>query len=105
VLTLQRINLAKNDESIFLKKSEYKRVDNVKLKGIRNLMSINNIKILNEDPLFSREEAASYLGVKPKTLAMWKSTGRQELKFIKMGRLVKYKKSVLDAFILSKEGG
>ncbi len=75
---------------------------NVK-KELVDFMEKKNIKITNEDPLLSREEAAIYLSVKPKTLAMWKCTGRQELKHIKIGRLVKYKKSELDAFILSRE--
>ncbi len=57
----------------------------------------------NHDPLFSRREAADYLGVKIKTLATWASTGRYQLAFHKIGKLVKYRKSTLDAFITSRE--
>lgn len=49
--------------------------------------------------LLSRKEAAAYLGVAEKTLAMWKWSGRYGLPFVKLGRLVKYRKVDLDAFI------
>lgn len=49
--------------------------------------------------LLTRREAAAYLGVSEQTLAIWKCTGRYNLPYIKIGRLVKYKLSDLDAFI------
>lgn len=49
--------------------------------------------------LLSRKEAAAYLGVAEQTLALWKCTGRYGLKCVKIGRLVKYRKQDLDAFI------
>ena len=49
--------------------------------------------------LLSREEAAAYLGVKPQTLAIWGMTQRYGLPHIKVGRLVKYRKRELDAFL------
>ena len=49
--------------------------------------------------LLTREEAASYLGCRPQTLAVWATTGRYELRFLKVGRLVKYRRSDLDAFL------
>lgn len=52
--------------------------------------------------LMSRKEAAAYLGVSEITLAIWKSTGRYGLKVYKIGRLCKYKKADLDAFIASR---
>lgn len=51
------------------------------------------------DILLSREEAAQYLGFSSKTLAVWASTGRYGLPMVKIGRLVKYRKSALDEFI------
>jgi excisionase family DNA binding protein len=59
--------------------------------------------IQNTDPLLSRDEAAKYLGMQPKTLAVWASTGRHDLPMLKIGSRVKYRKSVLDAFISSRE--
>jgi len=49
--------------------------------------------------LLTRREAALYLGISEQTLAIWKCTGRYQLPFVKIGRLVKYRKSDLDAFI------
>jgi len=49
--------------------------------------------------LLTRKEAAAYLGIAEMTLSIWKSTGRYNLPVVKIGRLVKYKKSDLDAFI------
>ena len=49
--------------------------------------------------LLSREQAASYLGVRPNTLAVWASTGRYDLPMVKIGRCAKYLRSDLDSFI------
>ena len=49
--------------------------------------------------LLSRAEAAAYLGVKPQTLAVWASARRYGLPMVKVGRLAKYRRSDLDAFI------
>jgi excisionase family DNA binding protein len=50
--------------------------------------------------LLTRREAAAYLGVAEQTLAVWKCTGRRSLPFVKIGRLVRYRKADLEAFIL-----
>ncbi len=62
-------------------------------------------KVINEDPLLDRKEASRYLGLKnPNTLAVWDSTGRYDLKPVKIGtRMVRYRKSILDAFLLKKQ--
>jgi excisionase family DNA binding protein len=51
--------------------------------------------------LLTRKEAAAYLGVQPHSLAVWACTKRYPLPFVRIGRLVKYRKSDLDAFIES----
>lgn len=51
------------------------------------------------ETLFSRQEAADYLGVSPNTLAVWASTGRYNLRYIKVGKLVKYRRSDLNLFL------
>lgn len=61
----------------------------------RNQVKTNELNA----PLMSREDAARYLGVQPKTLAMWACTGRYSLTMVKVGRLAKYRKSDLDNFI------
>lgn len=53
----------------------------------------------NCDPLLSRREAATYLGLSPRTLAIWAHTGRYGLEVVKIGRLSKYRRSSLDLFI------
>lgn len=49
--------------------------------------------------LLSRKEAASYLSVQPQTLAVWASTKRYQLPYIKIGRSIKYKVDDLEQFI------
>jgi len=55
--------------------------------------------IIPTEILHPNVSAALYLGVKPATLDVWRSTGRYDLPYIKIGRLVKYRQSVLDAFL------
>jgi len=55
-----------------------------------------------ESDLMTRKEAAAYLCVSEMTLAIWKSTGRYSVRVYKIGRLAKYKKADLDAFIASR---
>lgn len=54
-----------------------------------------------DDKLLTRKEAAEYLGVKESTLAAWASR-RTTVPFVKLGRLVRYRKSSLDALKESK---
>lgn len=71
-------------------------------------MSINNkqsqsMQVVNSksEPvvLYTRKEAAAYLGIAEQTLAVWKCTGRYYLPCAKIGRIVRYRKSDLDSFI------
>ena len=50
------------------------------------------------EPLFDRKTAAKYLRVSPGTLAVWDCTKRYDLKPLKVGRSVRYRKADLDAF-------
>lgn len=55
-----------------------------------------------DDPyniLLDRKEAAKYLRVSPGTLAVWDCLKRYELRPLKVGRSVRYRKSELDSFI------
>lgn len=51
------------------------------------------------EPLLTRKCAARYLGISPDTLAVWDCTKRYDLKPIKVGRAVRYRKADLDQFI------
>lgn len=59
----------------------------------------------SHNELLSRRQAAAYLGVREQTLAIWKCTGRYSLPCIKVGRLVKYRRSDLDRFISDRTVG
>ena len=65
----------------------------------------SRIVIAPNSDLLNREQAAAYLGVSPRTLAVWKSTGRYQLPVCKVGRLAKYRKVDLDAFIARRTVG
>jgi excisionase family DNA binding protein len=54
---------------------------------------------LSSSNLLGRKGAAEYIGVQPGTLDNWASTRRYGLKFIKVGRLAKYRKEDLDEFL------
>lgn len=49
--------------------------------------------------LLNEEQAASVLQVKPNTLAVWRSTKRYAIPFVKIGACVRYKRADLEAFI------
>ncbi len=54
---------------------------------------------VNTEPLLDRKTAAKYLSVSPGTLAVWDCTKRYDLKPIKVGRAVRYRRADLDAFL------
>jgi|JI6StandDraft_1071083.scaffolds.fasta_scaffold862619_1 predicted DNA-binding transcriptional regulator AlpA len=54
---------------------------------------------LSTHRLLSRKEAANFLGLKESTLATWKSTKRQYLPVVKVGRLARYRMSDLLDYI------
>jgi len=58
------------------------------------------------DSLFDQKGAGEYLGgISPDTLSVWRCTGRYNLPFVKIGRLVRYRKSDLDKFLASRTHG
>ncbi|HDS7137947.1 helix-turn-helix domain-containing protein [Klebsiella sp. CN_Kp104] len=65
---------------------------------------MNVLPILKEK--MTRPEAASYLGIAPRTLANWHSSGRVKIPFYKVGRKKTiYLKSDLDAYLVSVRQG
>jgi excisionase family DNA binding protein len=54
------------------------------------------------DHLLTPPEAAAYIGVTENTLSVWRCTGRYKIPFIKVGRLVRYRRSDLDAWLESR---
>lgn len=67
-------------------------------------MYSNHLQIGEDMPttnemLLNRKEAAKYLRISPNTLAVWDCTKRYDLKPLKVGRAVRYRRSELDKFI------
>jgi predicted site-specific integrase-resolvase len=40
--------------------------------------------------LLDEDEVAEMIGVRPQTLAVWRCTGKYDLPFVRVGRLVRY---------------
>jgi excisionase family DNA binding protein len=55
--------------------------------------------------LLNTEQAAAYLGVTMRTLEVWRCTKRHAIPYIKVGRLVKYRKTDLDAWLIEQTVG
>ena len=49
--------------------------------------------------LLDEKQAAEHLTVSPGTLSVWRSTGRYNLPFVKVGRKVRYQRADLDAWL------
>ncbi len=57
----------------------------------------------NKELTLSRREVAVFLGIQETTLAMWKSTKRYPLPYIKMGNHVRYRIGDLAEFMSSMQ--
>jgi excisionase family DNA binding protein len=55
--------------------------------------------------LLNTEQAAAYLGVTSRTLEVWRCTKRHAIPYIKVGRLVKYRKAELDHWLAQQTVG
>ena len=49
--------------------------------------------------LLDEKQAAAVLDLSPGTLSVWRSTGRYQLPFLKVGRNVRYRRADLDAWL------
>lgn len=54
---------------------------------------------LRDSPLLDETDAAGLLGVKPSTLTTWRSTRRYSLPYVRVGRLIRYRRADLDAWL------
>jgi len=52
--------------------------------------------------LLDEQAAAALLTVAPGTLGVWRSTGRYNLPFLKVGRMVRYRRSDLEAWLAAR---
>ena len=60
---------------------------------------------MTESNLLTRKEAAEYLGLAEQTLAAWASARRYSLRYVKLGRSVRYRRTDLDRFIEARTVG
>lgn len=61
------------------------------------------VSVESADTLYSARRAAEYLGVAAGTLAHWRSDPRgPAIPFVKVGRVVRYRRGDLDRFVQSK---
>ena len=54
---------------------------------------------LSDGELLDDKQAAAILKTKPSTLCIWRTTGRYNLPYVKIGRLVRYRAGDLKNFI------
>lgn len=66
------------------------------MKTFNNLPPLNALEDLT---LLDADQAAHYLGLSSGTLSVWRTTGRYNLKYIKVGRMVRYAAGDIKAFI------
>ncbi len=60
---------------------------------------------MNQQKLLTPDQAAEILGVTTHTLAVWRSTGRYNLPYVKAGRLVRYREPDVQRFIEKRTHG
>lgn len=58
--------------------------------------------VANGTQLLDDKQAAAFLSVSAGTLSVWRSTGRYALKFIKVGRAVRYRQSDLEEWLAAR---
>lgn len=58
--------------------------------------------VANGAKLLDDKQAAEFLSVSAGTLSVWRSTGRYALKFIKVGRAVRYRQSDLEDWLTTR---
>lgn len=52
--------------------------------------------------LLDEKQAADFLAVTPGTLSVWRSTGRYQIPFVKVGRCVRYSRGALENWLASR---
>lgn len=56
----------------------------------------------SSETFLNTEETAEYLKTSVSTLAIWRTTGRYNIPYMKIGRKVFYRKSELEAWLASR---
>ncbi len=58
-----------------------------------------------EPGLFDTVQAATFLGIEPTTLEVWRCTKRHNIPYIKVGRLCRYRRKDLEDWLASRTIG
>lgn len=56
----------------------------------------------SQNDLLSTDEAAETLGVTARTLEVWRCTKRHQIPFLKIGRLIRYRRGDLERWLNSR---
>lgn len=59
----------------------------------------------NPDRLMTPNEAADFLGIDAQTLNNWRTTQRVQVPFLKVGRLVRYRRQDLETYLTKNTHG
>jgi excisionase family DNA binding protein len=57
---------------------------------------------LNPNQLLNEAQTAELIGVSPQTLSIWRCSGRYRLPYIRCGRLIRYRRSDVEAWLESR---
>ena len=60
---------------------------------------------MTKPELLSTPEAAAYIGAKAHSLEVWRASGRYPIPYVKVGRLVRYRRGDLDTWLASRTIG
>ncbi len=63
--------------------------------------SISAVRVSRTELLTPRQ-AAERMGLRPQTLAVWRTTGRYGLPYVRAGRLIRYRPEDIDAFLAER---
>lgn len=61
--------------------------------------ALNKARQNGHSPLLTPMQAAEQLGVTPHTLSVWRCTNRYPLRYVRVGRLIRYRQDDIEAFI------
>ena len=68
-------------------------------------MEIAQMAPIFKKNLMTPEQVAEYLGIEVETLNVWRCTKRYNLPYTKIGRLVRYRATDVEAFVTSRIEG
>jgi hypothetical protein len=60
---------------------------------------------MDRDVLLDARAAAEFLGLQPNTMAVWRSTRRYDLPWVRVGSRVRYRLRDLEAFVQARTVG